>query len=177
MTSDSKCFFVIIACCHVLICLVNEFDLFGIILVAEFIISNLQKTIIFGISYFSSGNDCNLPANSEKYATGVSLKNCFKTASLHHSSKYSLHWNNFLVSYSCHYDLKFYHPLYRNIGLQWQDIMYRRNLLDLIFCYFYVIEFAFIMWFLKNIQQIYRGPCCSYRPMITVAFMYNAKVK
>ena len=55
--------------------------------------------------------------------------------------------------------------------------MYRRNLLDLIFRYFYVIEFAFIMWFLKNIQQIYRGTCCSYRTMITVAFMYNAKVK
>ena len=112
MANELKDFCVIVARCHVLIHLGNENDLSGVALVAGFINSKLQRTIMFGISCLSSGNNCNLSAISEKHTTVVSLKRCVKMgASLHQGSKCPLYRNNFIVSFSCHYDLVFYHLL------------------------------------------------------------------
>ena len=78
MTNELERFCVIVASFHALIRLVNENDLSGLAHVAGFINSKLQRTIIFGKCYLSSGNNCNLPAISEKNTTGASLKGCLK---------------------------------------------------------------------------------------------------
>ena len=78
MTNELEPFCVIVASFHVLIRLANENDLSGLAHVAGFINSKLQRTIIFGKSYLSSGNNCNLPAISEKNTTGASSKGCLK---------------------------------------------------------------------------------------------------
>ena len=78
MTNELERFCVIVASFHVLIHLANENDPSGLAHVAGFINSKLQGTIIFDKNYLSSGNNCNLPAISEKNTTGASLKGCLK---------------------------------------------------------------------------------------------------
>ena len=105
MTNETKPFCVTVAR------LANENDLSGVALVARFIDSKLQKTIMFCITCLLPGNNCNLLTISEKNKTGVSLKSFFKMGISSSRLKNPLHWNNYLVSCSCHYDLVFYHHL------------------------------------------------------------------
>ena len=60
MANDLKRFSVIVSRCRVLIRLANENELSGVALLGGFINSKLQRTIMFGISCLSSGNNCNL---------------------------------------------------------------------------------------------------------------------
>ena len=111
MANELKRFCVFVARCHVLTRLGNENDLSGVTLAAEFINSKLQRTIMFSISCFHLV----IIVIYQQYQKNIPLvylwKAALKWASLHQGSKYPLHRNNFLVSFSCHYDLVFYHPL------------------------------------------------------------------